>query len=82
MTTHRLHPFTLLQVQHIHHHVFPIKLEMTAVFKAPTGQLPIGPLIVDLSGNFHVLVTARQQLIKQHLVDVATDSFASQVGLK
>ncbi len=82
MATDRLYSLTDGQVQHVSHHFFAIKNEVSLVNESPTLELPIGALVIDFSGDLDVRVPSGQQFVKQDLIDVSADSFAPQVGFK
>ena len=77
-----LDPIAGFQIEDIGHHVLSIEMKVVERLESPGSQLPVCPLIVDLGTDFDPLVTAGEQLIEEHLVDVAGDALAAQLGGK
>ena len=77
MPRNRFDAFGSLEVEHVQDHIFSVEGKAAVVFESPTGHLPIGAHIVDLRGDFHLVVPTRKKLVEEYFVDVPADSFST-----
>ena len=79
MARHRFNALASLKVQKIYEHLFSVKMKSALSLKTPGFELPYGTFVVCLSGDFHKAVSSSSELIEENFVNVARDTFPSEI---